>query len=157
MKWVKISERSAIVVLQRGPVVSFDNSAQQLLLWWWLNYRLTDDTPTRASHIYYLSASVPIIICARKLTSNVFPSLSPLLYNKRRNLSCVLQSVWLLNICQSRKKNGHLLPIFQRPRQLNQIINGRVSKAKVFYILMENFISQPTKSLVSRKSQFLAA
>ena len=60
-------------------------------------------------------------------------------------------------ICQMWKKKGHLLPIFQRPRQLNQIINERVSKAKVFYILMENFLSQPSISSVSRKSQFLAA
>ena len=157
MKWVKISERSAIVVLQRGPVVSFDNSAQQLLLWWWLNYRLTDDTPTRASHIYYLSASVPIIICARKLTSNVFPSLSPLLYNKRRNLSCVLQSVWLLNICQSRKKNGHLLPIFQRPRQLNHTITELVFKAKVFWIFVKNLILYTAMFSYSVSFVFLVA
>ena len=61
------------------------------------------------------------------------------------------------NICQTRKKNGHLLPTFQRPRQLNHAISELVFKAKVFWIFVKNRILYTTMLSYSVSFVFLAA
>ena len=61
------------------------------------------------------------------------------------------------NICQTGKKNGHLLTIFQRSRQLNQAISEEAFKAKVFCIFTKNLFLQTASFFEKRKLQFLAA
>ena len=60
--------------------------------------------------------------------------------SRRKNSSCILWFLWPQNICQTWKKNGHLLPIFQRPRWFNQTVSEKVCIIKVSYIFTNNHI-----------------
>ena len=131
---------------------------------------MSDDAAARAPPfmVYTIMCrpAFPTVFGPEKLTNVVLSacrspvslSSSPLLYNnKRRNFSCVLQFLWIQNICQTWKNKGHLSLIFQRLRQLNQVISELVLKAKVFWIFLKNCIFHDSMLLYSVSFVFLAA
>ena len=120
------------------PVKSFDNILPQIGFWTIYDYFITIKT-----------------------NNDLFSAFSSCRRLCKTTGARIVHMFWVffLNkiICQSWKKKGHLSPILERPRQLNQSMIDKVSKAIVFWFFTKNYIIHTSASLEIRKFHFFSA